>query len=412
MKTRLLVLLLAVTSQCGDCLDNGLALTPPMGWLSWERFGCITDCKASPDYCISEKLYMGMADRLVADGYRDAGYNYINIDDCWALKQRDPQTHKLVADPDRFPSGIKALADYVHGKGLKLGIYGDVGNATCQKYPGSKDFEDIDAQTFADWGIDSLKMDGCNINVTEFPVVYPKMAQALNKTGRPILLTCEWAAYQNAYMPYSKIDYAKISETCNTCRVYRDVSDDWDRVKNVITSYSSRLQNFGPASGPGYFNDPDMVVVGNKGLSPSQEQAQMAMWAMFAAPLMLSADLRQPISNESRALMLNPRVIAIDQDKLGISANRQATLADTVSVWTRPILPTGSYAFALLNENDVHHGARLHFKLDDLGIAEDTPFRMTEVFSGKDMGVVNSTTDNFVYLDVNSVFFATLTHIG
>ncbi|KAJ8924358.1 hypothetical protein NQ315_007154 [Exocentrus adspersus] len=132
-------------------LDNGLALTPPMGWMHWQRFRCLTDCVAYPDECISEKLFRTMADHLVSDGYLEAGYEYVIIDDCWASKKRDNNS-RLQPDPDRFPNGIKALADYVHDKGLKFGIYGDYGTKTCAGYPGSIDHLELDAQTFADWG--------------------------------------------------------------------------------------------------------------------------------------------------------------------------------------------------------------------------------------------------------------------
>jgi len=169
-------------------LDNGLVLTPPMGWLSWERFTCQTDCVNHPKDCISERLYMDMADRLASDGFRDVGYEFVNIDDCWLEKERDAQTGKLVADRTRFPHGIKWLADYIHSKGLKLGIYGDVGTKTCAGYPGSDgtngtDYYQLDAQTFAEWGVDSLKFGGCNEDIKQMDTKFPKMSDALNKTG-------------------------------------------------------------------------------------------------------------------------------------------------------------------------------------------------------------------------------------
>lgn len=151
-------------------LDNGLALTPPMGWLSWERYRCDIDCSTDPESCISEKLYMAMADHLAADGFLAAGYEYVNIDDCWAELMRDFETDQLVADKQRFPSGIRALADYVHGKGLKLGIYGDWGTFTCGGYPGTLGYAEVDANTFANWTIDSLKLDGCYANLDTYKV--------------------------------------------------------------------------------------------------------------------------------------------------------------------------------------------------------------------------------------------------
>lgn len=153
-----------------SALNNGLALTPPMGWLSWERYRCDIDCTNDPDNCISENLYKAMADHLAADGYLAVGYEYVNIDDCWAEKMRDFATDQLIPDRQRFPSGMRALADYVHAKGLKLGIYGDWGTFTCGGYPGTLGYAEVDAKTFANWTIDSLKLDGCNANLDTYKV--------------------------------------------------------------------------------------------------------------------------------------------------------------------------------------------------------------------------------------------------
>uniref|UniRef100_A0ABI7Y8C2 Alpha-galactosidase n=1 Tax=Felis catus TaxID=9685 RepID=A0ABI7Y8C2_FELCA len=147
-------------------LDNGLAMTPTMGWLHWERFMCNVDCQEEPDSCISEKLFMQMAELMDSDGWKDVGYEYLCIDDCWMAPKRDSKG-RLQADPKRFPGGIQGLANYVHSKGLKLGIYADVGNKTCAGFPGSFGYYDIDAQTFADWGVDLLKFDGCHCDSME-----------------------------------------------------------------------------------------------------------------------------------------------------------------------------------------------------------------------------------------------------
>jgi hypothetical protein len=167
-------------------LENGVARTPPMGWLSWQRFECQVDCDTYPDDCISEQLYMSMADRLVSDGFKAVGYEYVLIDDCWSEKKRDPLSRRLIANRKRFPNGIRALADYVHSKGLKLGIYADAGRKTCGEWPGSAGHYDLDAQTFAEWGVDSVKFDGCYANISEFSYLYPLMAIALNNTSKLI----------------------------------------------------------------------------------------------------------------------------------------------------------------------------------------------------------------------------------
>lgn len=174
-----------------EALDNGLARTPPMGWLSWARFTCETDCQTYPEDCISEQLYRDMADHLVADGYKDVGYQYVNIDDCWPNMLRDPSTRQLVPNRTRFPDGIDGLANYVHAKGLKLGIYGDIGTNTCAGYPGffggdwdgDGDFFMLDSESFALWGVDSLKVDGCYADTSDFSSLYPRLGNVLNLTG-------------------------------------------------------------------------------------------------------------------------------------------------------------------------------------------------------------------------------------
>ncbi|KAK0153434.1 Alpha-galactosidase A [Merluccius polli] len=180
---------LFLTSRVVKPLNNGLALTPIMGWSHWARFTCDVDCDADPDRCISERLFVLMADVMAAEGWRDAGYEYVCVDDCWASRRRDA-SGRLQADPRRFPGGVRRLADYVHSKGLKLGIYSDVGAYTCEGYPGSLGHYETDAQTFADWGVDLLKFDGCNMKGTLLAEGYMNMSKALNATGSSIVYSC------------------------------------------------------------------------------------------------------------------------------------------------------------------------------------------------------------------------------
>ena len=183
----LVVVVLAISGT--HSWDNGLARTPPMGWMSWLKYECTIDCVNHPNGCINEQLFKDMIDRIAEDGYLQLGYNTVNIDDCWLEHSRDPVTNRLVADRQRFPSGIKALADYARSKGVSLGIYQDVGNKTCQGYPGtlsangSVDYTFIDAKTFSDWGVDSLKLDGCYEDVNQYGMVYPEYTRALSKQG-------------------------------------------------------------------------------------------------------------------------------------------------------------------------------------------------------------------------------------
>ena len=186
---KLVFLLIAIAPAVIQGLDNGLARKPPMGWMSWTRFACNTNCRDYPDECIHERLYQEMADVMDKDGYREAGYEFVSVDDCWSEKTRDPKTEKLVAHGERFPSGMKALGDYIHSKNLKYGLYSDIGYETCQNYPGyvapnGTTFFDIDAETFAEWGVDYLKVDGCNINTTFFDTGYPGLSRAITRVGK------------------------------------------------------------------------------------------------------------------------------------------------------------------------------------------------------------------------------------
>ncbi|KAF4656007.1 hypothetical protein FOL47_009198 [Perkinsus chesapeaki] len=230
-----------------------------MGWLSWEKYRCETDCKNHPKSCINEDLYKRMADALVDQGYKDVGYEYVNIDDCWALKERDAHD-QMVPDPERFPNGIKGVADYVHSKGLKLGLYSDIGSKTCEKYPGSEGYYDIDSYTFAKWGIDSLKVDGCNAYYKDFELLYPSFGKTLNSTGRPILYECSWPLFTPGHLLNTDVIPKKIAPKCNYWRMTDDIKDNWGSLKKTVDLFArpEAKESMIPASGPGHFNDADM----------------------------------------------------------------------------------------------------------------------------------------------------------
>ena len=215
--------------RVNEALDNGLYLRPPMGWMSWARFRCLVDCATYPNDCISDRLFMEMADELVNGGWHAVGYEYINVDDCWQDKDRDPKTGRLRPDPVRFPQGIHALAEYVHRRGLKFGIYSDVGTKTCQGYPGSLNHFELDAMTFAEWGIDSLKLDGCFTNHSEYARLYPAMGTALNRTGRPIAYICSWPAYEIGHA-----NLTDIRQYCNSWRNYDDIQNSVGSLNHII----------------------------------------------------------------------------------------------------------------------------------------------------------------------------------
>jgi len=364
-------------------LDNGVARTPPMGWLAWERFRCNIDCKNFPDACIDENLFMAMADQLVKLGLKDLGYNLVNIDDCWPAMKRDAQG-MLVSDPVRFPHGIKYLADYMHTRGLQLGIYEDFGNETCGGYPGSYGFIETDANTFASWDVDMLKLDGCNIDLKLMNTGYPQMTKALNATGRHIIYSCSWPAYLNfANMP---VDYQLIGANCNLWRLWGDIQDDWGSVYDIIQYWAKHQNVLVPAAKPGQWNDPDMLIIGDFSLSFDESKAQFAIWAIIAAPLLMSNDLRT-ISPEALSILRNKEIIAVNQDPLGIQGKRVWISSDkTQEVWARPI---SGDAVAVVFFNPGSDGAPVSISANLTLVGfKGAKAAARDLYAGKDLGVV------------------------
>lgn len=298
---------------------------------------------------------------MASDGWKDVGYEYICIDDCWMAPERDSEG-RLQADPKRFPGGIHHLADYVHSKGLKLGIYADVGNKTCAGFPGSFGYYDIDAQTFADWGVDLLKFDGCYCDsIQHLAEGYKQMSLALNRTGRSIVYSCEWPLYMR---PIFKPNYTEIREYCNHWRNFPDIYDSWESIRNTLDWTSSNQEIIVPVAGPGGWNDPDMLVIGNFGLSRDQQITQMALWAIMAAPLLMSNDLRS-ISPEAKALLQDKDVIAINQDHLG-KQGYQLRKEDNFEIWERPLLNL-AWAVAIVNLKEIGGPRSYTITLTSLG---------------------------------------------
>ncbi|MGK5739315.1 NPCBM/NEW2 domain-containing protein [Micromonospora sp. URMC 103] len=303
-----------------------LARTPPLGWNSWNTFGCD----------INEKLIRDTADAIVSSGMAAAGYEYVNIDDCWAEKERDPVTGTYVAHHERFPSGIKALADYVHAKGLKLGIYTSAGTETCARtMPGSLGHEDLDAQTFADWGVDYLKYDNCNNQGVPAQERYQAMGDALRKTGRPIVYSiCEWGEND----PWLWGD----SVGGDLWRTTGDITDSWSSVMSILDQQVG-LEAY---SGPSAWNDPDMLEVGNPGLTQGESRAHMSLWALLNAPLIAGNDVRS-MPAWARNQLTDPDVLAVNQDWSGRQGAKLRDDGDS-EVWTKR-MSDGSAAVVLLN---------------------------------------------------------------
>jgi alpha-galactosidase len=325
----------ASTAQGQRKIEN-LALTPPMGWNSWNKFHCD----------INESLIRETADAMASNGMKAAGYQYVNIDDCWH-GTRDSLGF-IRPDPDRFPSGMKALADYVHAKGLKLGIYSDAGSKTCAKRPGSRGYENQDAETYARWGIDYLKYDWCNTDSLNAVGAYMTMHDALLRTGRPIVFSiCEWGSNKPWLWAPAVGNLWRTTEdihACFDCLLEHD-TDRGVWVQWGVMPIMERQVLLRAYAGPGHWNDPDMLEVGN-GMTVSEDRAHFTMWAMLAAPLISGNDLRH-MSPETAAILTNRGAIAVDQDSLGVEGLHYRT-ADSVEVWFKPLSHDG-WAMVFLN---------------------------------------------------------------
>ncbi|XP_036412361.1 alpha-N-acetylgalactosaminidase-like isoform X1 [Colossoma macropomum] len=390
----ILLLMLALPTLA---LDNGLMRTPPMGWMSWERFRCNTDCRTDPKNCISEALFVDMADRLVEDGWLKLGYKYLIIDDCWSFMSRDNKG-RLMPDPIRFPNGIHKLARYAHDRELKLGIHANMGKQTCAGYPGTMlDQIEKDAQTFADWEVDMLKFDGCYSNVNEQQKGFPLMSKALNATGRPIAYSCSWPAYRGGLPP--SVNYTFLGEICNLWRNYDDIEDSWESVLRIVDWFFQNQDDLQPVSGPGHWNDPDMLIIGNFGLNLEQSQAQMALWAIMAAPLIMSNDLRT-LTGEARNILQNKAAIAINQDPLGIQGRRILQDEGHIEVFWRPLSKSASALVFLSRRTDMPY--RYHSTLSLLNYTSDS-YTAYDVFKDETVSLPSVNTHFTVTINPSGV---------
>jgi alpha-galactosidase len=298
-----------------------LAKTPPMGWNSWNRFGCD----------VSDKLIRETADAIVNSGMMDTGYSYLVIDDCWH-GHRDSLGF-IQPDPVRFPSGMKAVADYIHSKGLKFGIYSDAGTKTCMGRPGSRGYEYQDALTYASWGVDYLKYDWCNTGELNAKEAYITMRDALYAAKRPVVFSiCECG--ENKPWIWAK-------EAGQLWRTTGDICPCWDCVwgHGIWSSYGvlsilDKQVDLRTYAGPGHWNDPDMLEVGN-GMTVNEDRAHFSLWCMLAAPLMAGNDIRD-IAKETVDILTNQEVIEIDQDSLGIQGYKMLDFGD-LEIWVKPL---------------------------------------------------------------------------
>jgi alpha-galactosidase len=372
-RTLLLVLASFVfAGNIAQALDNGLAKTPPMGWNSWNRFGCN----------VSEDLVRKAADAMVQTGMKDAGYQYIVIDDCWQVS-RDGDGN-IVPDPARFRSGIKALADYVHSLGLKMGIYSDAGSNTCGGRPGSRGHEFQDARQYARWGIDYLKFDWCNTSTQDAPASYATMRDALADSGRPIVFSiCEWG---------NSRPWLWGAGVGNLWRTTTDILDRWEgkgeKYGAGVMDIADMQVGIEQYAGPGHWNDPDMLEVGNGHMTDTEYRSHFSLWAMLAAPLMAGNDLDH-MTPEIRDILTNKEVIAVDQDSLGVEGRRVRHTSDGQDVWVKP-LSGGRQAVLLLNRSA--RDQSMTVKWSELGLAPGQNAAVRDLWTHKDL---DATTGEF-----------------
>ncbi|MFC1436619.1 RICIN domain-containing protein, partial [Streptacidiphilus sp. N1-3] len=354
------------TATPAAALGNGAALTPQMGFNDWNAYGCN----------VSESLIKSTALAMHNNGMQSAGYSYVNIDDCWMTHSRGSDG-RLVPDPSKFPDGIKGTADYVHSLGLKLGIYEDAGLQTCGGYPGSLGHETADAQSFASWGVDYLKYDNCyagpgcalnscpNGNETPAQTRYTTMRDALAATGRPILFSlCSWG--QDSVWTWGAA-----------------IGNSWRTTGDINPSYSSMLSIFhsnvqlAAYAGPGHWNDPDMLEVGNGSLSADESRSEFSLWSEMAAPLIAGTNIASA-SATTLSTLTNARVIAVDQDALG----KQGTMVSSsggLDVLAKP-LANGDVSVALFNETG--STATISTSAAAIGKTGSSSYNLTDLWSG------------------------------
>jgi alpha-galactosidase len=343
---------------------TGLAPTPPMGWNSWNSYGVH----------ISEKLIKESAEALIKSGMLEAGYNYVVIDDGWEALERD-SSGNLVPDPQKFPSGMKALGEYLHSKGFKFGIHNCAGTKTCSGFPGGRGHEFQDARLYASWGVDYLKYDWCEHGTADARETYKTMGDALYAAHRPVVYSlCEWGNNQ-PWLWGEKIAHLwRTTGDITDCYSCQDVyATGWKYILNK----QDGLEKY---AGPDHWNDPDMLEVGNKGLSLTESKSHFSLWAMLAAPLMAGNDVRN-MSEEIRTILTNKDVIAIDQDPLGKQGYRFME-HPSKEIWVKE-LSNGEWAICFFNSGDENMTIRVNWTY--LPFLNGT-FKIRDIWQKKEIG--------------------------
>jgi alpha-galactosidase len=366
---------------------ENLSQTPPMGWNSWNKFACN----------VNEQMLIDMTEAIVSSGLKDVGYEYIVVDDCWH-GERDSLGF-IHPNKNHFPSGMKALIDYIHSKGLKFGIYSCAGDKTCAGKPGSRGYEYQDAITYAQWGVDYLKYDWCNTEDLNAIGAYTTMRDALYAAKRPIVFSiCEWG--DNKPWEWGT-NIGHLWRTtgdiydCFDCEKDHGTWSSWGVMK--ILDMQEGLRSY---AGPGHWNDPDMLEVGNGGMTTSENRAHFSMWCMLAAPLMAGNDISN-MSIQTLEILSNKDAIAVNQDSLGIQGFRYMT-KDSLETWLKPLCD-GDWAICFLNrskqEKDISFNWHTHI-IDDVSKrsldANKKIYKIVDIWSKAQMGTTKNTLKSIV----------------
>jgi alpha-galactosidase len=360
-----------------------LAQTPPMGWNSWNTFQTRID----------EPLLKGMVDTYISSGMRDAGYTYFVLDDGWMTMERDKDGN-LVADQKKFPNWMKAFADYVHSKGLKFGIYNCAGTKTCAGYPGTRGYEYQDARLYASWGVDYLKFDWCNTEGINAKEAYTTMSKAIRAAGRPMIFSlCEWGQHQPWKWAGKVGQLWRSTGDIGAAFGETVAKNGWKplSVLNILDRQDSIRQY----AGPGHWNDPDMLEVGN-GMKYNEDKAHFSLWCMLAAPLMAGNDLRK-MSEQTTAILTNKEAIAVDQDPLGVECFKYYSF-DGLEIFVKP-LANNELAVCFLNRSDRPQNVSFDWKEHVINDAitktnvdfNQTTFKLRDLWAKKDIGTTGKT---------------------
>lgn len=372
MKKLFVAVLLVISVQSLSQKFEDLALSPPMGWNSWNTF----------QTKINEELVKQTADYFISSGMKNAGYTYIVLDDGWMAMERDSITGNLIADPVKFPNGMKAVADYIHSKGLKFGLYNCAGTKTCAGYPGTRGYEFQDARLYASWGIDYLKFDFCNTEGINAKEAYTTMSKALRKAGHPIIFSlCEWG--DNKPWLWAK-------NVGHLWRTTGDIGNVFDGIKqytnwhsNGVMTIVDKQDTLQKYAGPDHWNDPDMLEVGN-GMSVNEDCTHFSIWCMLAAPLMAGNDIRK-MSKEILSILTNKDAIDINQDALGVQTFKYSD-RDSVQTWLMP-LQNGNWAVCFLNRSS--RAQKIYFEWKKENVKDP--------FTGRSLAM---TQENFKLFDI------------